>query len=107
MGKLHRRCFGKQQAPVTWPKVVQPLSVEEERVKNQICLECQEYSYKGLVGWVSQQGHRIAEKLSTAPMNPSYPLRTLEIGCGSGYHFSGEGQFVADLEDDPGLSQLA
>ncbi len=26
---------------------------------------------------------------------------------GSGYHFSGEGQFVADLEDDPGLSQLA
>ena len=86
MRNFLRRIFGKEPS-LSWPKPVLALSPEEEVVMKQISLECQEYGYKGLLGWVQTQGHTMAEQLSRTKLNHSHPPLTLEIGCGSGYHF--------------------
>jgi SAM-dependent methyltransferase len=83
-----------------WPKPVLELTPEEAALKQEVCLECQQWGYTGVLGWVQRQGHLVAEQLSQARSNGK-PLRSLEIGCGSGYHFQhvGDGlHFGLDYE---------
>jgi ubiquinone/menaquinone biosynthesis C-methylase UbiE len=80
-----------------WPKQVLTLTPEEEAIKKQVSLESQEWGYRGLLGWVQTQGHIVAERLSVATRGASKAVfRSLEIGCGSGYHFrfAGRGQDI-------------
>jgi len=72
-----------------WPKPVFELSAHEAAIKEQL-LQLQDEYYTGLMGRVQAQGHVAVERLSKAAQQPSY--RSLEIGCGSGYHFN----FVRD-----------
>lgn len=72
----------------TWPKPVLTLTPEEEAIKKQVSLESQEWGYRGLLGWAQKQGHIVAQRLSKAtPGVGRAQFRSLEIGCGSGYHF--------------------
>lgn len=68
-----------------WPKPVYQLTPREEKIKLQLLLEMQDWGYTGLLGRVQRQGHVFVERLSRAKGKPHY--RSLEIGCGSGYHF--------------------
>jgi ubiquinone/menaquinone biosynthesis C-methylase UbiE len=71
------------------------LTPEEEKIKKLIFHEFLEWGYTGLLGWIQRQGHIVAEFLSKSRMNVSNRcLRTLEVGCGKGYHF----QFVKEFE---------
>ena len=66
-----------------WPKPEILLTPEEEAVKEDILREFQEWGYTGLLGWVQKQGHIQIEKMSQQK-----PGISIDIGCGSGFHFN-------------------
>lgn len=72
-----------------WPKAVVTLTPEEQAVKDDVLLELQQWGYTGLLGWVQTQGHKVAEQLSQVRGHKAddSSFRSLEVGCGSGYHF--------------------
>lgn len=86
MRKLFWRILAGESKSV-WPKPEMYLTSEEEFLKKQIALECQHCGYEGLTGWLQAQGHFSVERLSNTDSGGSDPCLSLEVGCGSGYHF--------------------
>lgn len=68
-----------------WPKKSLELTAKEKETLEKVYLDMQDWGYTGALGWVQNLGHKFAERLSHKSGG-----RTLEIGCGSGWHF----QFV-------------
>lgn len=82
-----------------WPKSVPLLTSDENALKEQIFLDVQQWGYTGLLGWVQNQGHIFVEKLSQAKSKNGQPLRSIEIGSGSGWHF----RYVSKKDKHMGL----
>jgi len=82
-----------------WPKPVVELTEEETALKEQVLLEFQQWGYTGILGWAQAQGHKAVEHMALASSVEGDSFRSLEIGCGSGYHFrhsSGDGYYGLD-----------
>jgi len=82
-----------------WPKPVVELTEAEASLKEQVCLEFQQWGYSGILGWAQAQGHKAVENMALARSVADDFFRSLEIGCGSGYHFrhtNGKGYYGLD-----------
>jgi len=73
-----------------WPKQRIRLTEDEQKILDNVFEDAQDWGYTGLFGWVQNLGHRRLGRLSTKKGVEN--LTSLEIGCGSGWHF----QFIGN-----------
>lgn len=70
-----------------WPKNIFMLTPSERNILEQIYQDMQKWGYTGFLGWIQNLGHKAIEWLSIKRTGGKQVYRTLELGCGSGWHF--------------------
>ena len=83
--------MNREEKKPVWPKERIRLTPEEDNILDSVFEDAQDWGYTGLFGWVQNLGHRKLGRLSTLK-DALGNIKSLEIGCGSGWHF----QFIEE-----------